>query len=90
MSVGGTVVKPKLLTDQGLSGVLDTTICGDNIYFYDNYTVVFVVTADKNCLVRVKVSEAIQLTTHLSMSADEFYSDDGLVNNFIDRVAALL
>lgn len=70
MQVGGKTVRPKLLTDSGVKDQLNTSVCGDNIYYHTNRTIVFVVTAQDTCLVRVKVTESIQLTTHLSIDAD--------------------
>jgi hypothetical protein len=47
--VGGKVMKPILLTDfnnttPGIATQLNVSKCGDNIYFYTNYTISFVVT----------------------------------------------
>ena len=90
VSVGGVRKRPKLLTDSGLNDQIDPTVCGDNIYYYTNRTIVFVVTAEPSCLVRVKLTESIQLTTHLQMNASDFFSSNAMMTNFIDRVAAIL
>lgn len=51
ISVNGVVINPILITDSGVKRNLNPAICGDNIYFYTNYTTHFVVTEDNNCLV---------------------------------------
>lgn len=40
----GIVVDPIPLTDTGLRRQLNKSKCGDNIYFYKNYTTNFVIT----------------------------------------------
>lgn len=40
----GVVVDPIPLTDTGLRRQLNKSKCGDNIYFYKNYTTNFVIT----------------------------------------------
>jgi len=42
--VNGAIQPPILLTDSGLKRTLNTSLCGDNVYFYTNYTIHFVVT----------------------------------------------
>ena len=49
----------------------------------------FVVTGDPKCLVRVTLTNSIQLTAKLDMSIDDFYKNDG-VTLFIDRMCAVL
>jgi hypothetical protein len=44
VQVNGAPMKPILQTDSGLSRTLNTSLCGDNVYFYTNYTIHFVVT----------------------------------------------
>jgi hypothetical protein len=44
VKVNGVLIDPILLVDSGLKRALNTSICGDNIYFYTNYTTHFVVT----------------------------------------------
>lgn len=68
---------------------LNTSQCGSNKFFYTNYTVHFVVTGDPKCLVRVTLTNSIQLTAKLDMSIDDFYKNDG-VTLFIDRMCAVL
>lgn len=68
---------------------MDVTKCGSNKFFYQNYTIHFVVTGDMNCKVRVSLTNTIQLTTKFDMDISKFYSDDG-VTKFIDRMCALL
>jgi hypothetical protein len=38
------MMNPILFTDSGLKRNINTSLCGDNIYFYTNYTTHFVVT----------------------------------------------
>lgn len=47
------------------------------------------VTGDPKCLVRVTLTNSIQLTAKLDMSIDDFYKNDG-VTLFIDRMCAVL
>jgi len=56
IKVNGVVKDPILITDSGLKRPLDKTVCGDNAYFYTNYTTHFVVTEDLNCLVEVSLT----------------------------------
>lgn len=49
VQVRGTEIAPILLTElnsttTGLPSSINTSICGSNAYFYDNYTIHFVVT----------------------------------------------
>ena len=44
ISVNGVVKSPVLIQDTGVARALDTSVCGDNIYFYNNYTTHFVIT----------------------------------------------
>lgn len=68
---------------------MDTSVCGSNKFFYKNYTVHFVITADKNCQVRVSLTNSIQLTARFSMNIDDFFAVDGQTK-FIDRMCAVL
>lgn len=89
VSVGGTVVKPiSLLVNNG-ENPLDTTICGSNKFFYKNYTVHFVITGDLNCLVRVRLTSAVQLSLHFSMNINDFFSNNG-PTRLVDRMCAIL
>lgn len=44
IKVNGVIKDPIMLTDTGLKRSLNKSDCGDNIYFYTNYTTHFVVT----------------------------------------------
>lgn len=96
VSVNNNVIKPILLTDlpgtstPGLQSNLDTTQCGSNIYFYSNYTISFVVTEAQNCLVRVFLSDTVQLTTHFSMNITDFFDNANILTNFVNNLCALL
>ncbi len=68
---------------------MNTSVCGSNKFFYKNYTVHFVITGDPNCLVRVSLTNSIQLTARFEMNINDFFKDDG-VTRFINRMAALL
>ena len=85
-------VKPILLTDgdSGARKSLNPTICGDNYYFYTNYTVHFVLTEEPDCVLLVKVIDTIQLTTRFAMNINDFYSNSSIGTNFIDKLCALL
>lgn len=89
IKVNKVVQDPILLTDGGLKRSLNTSLCGDNIYFYTNYTTHFVVTEDVNCLVEVLLTDNIQLTTHLAMSVNDFFTNSKL-SSFISNLCALL
>lgn len=83
------IVRPiTLLTNNG-ENPLNTSICGSNKFFYHNYTIHFVVTADKNCQVRVSLTNSIQLTARLDMDINTFYAVSG-TTLFIDRVCSVL
>ena len=43
------VQRPILMTDNGFSRSINTSVCGDNLYNYENYTIVFVVTEEPFC-----------------------------------------
>lgn len=85
----GNVIKPISLLDNNGEAGLDTAVCGSNKFFYQNYTVHFVLTADKNCQVRVSLTNSIQLTARFSMDINDFFSNDGKTK-FIDRMCAVL
>ncbi len=89
VKVKGAVMDPILLTDGGLKRNLNTTLCGDNIYFYNNYTTHFVVTEDLNCLVEVLLTDNIQLTTHFAMNINDFFTNSKL-SSFISNLCALI
>lgn len=89
VSVNGAVVKPiSLLANNGENPV-DTTICGSNKFFYKNYTIHFVITGDLNCLVRVRLTSAVQLSLHFSMNINDFFSSNG-PTRLVDRMCAIL
>lgn len=89
VSVAGTVVKPISLLANNAENPLDTTICGSNKFFYKNYTVHFVITGDLNCLVRVRLTSAVQLSLHFSMNINDFFSSSG-PTRLVDRMCAIL
>lgn len=89
IKVNGVAIDPILITDSGLKRNLNTSICGDNVYFYTNYTTHFVVTEDVNCLVEVSLTDNIQLTTHFSMNVNDFFTNN-VLSSFISNLCALL
>ena len=89
VEVGGQTIRPISLLDNNGEGSLNTSLCGSNKFFYQNYTIHFVVTGDPNCLVRVSLINSIQLTARFAMNIDNFFRDDG-VTKFINRMCALL
>ena len=89
IKVNGVVKDPILVTDSGLSRTLDTKVCGDNAYFFTNYTIHFVVTEDRDCLVEVSLTETIQLTTRFSIDVADFFANNKL-SSFISNLCALL
>lgn len=68
---------------------LNTAQCGSNKYFYQNYTIHFVVTGDKNCQVRVTLTNSIQLNARIDMDINDFFAANGQTK-FIDRLCAVL
>ena len=89
IQVKGQTIKPISLLDNNGENPIDNTTCGSNKFFWENYTIHFVVTGDINCMVRVSLTNSIQLTARFSMSIDEFYDMDG-ETKFIDRMCAVL
>lgn len=85
----GTVIKPISLLDNGGEMGLNISQCGSNKFFYQNYTVHFVLTGDKNCQARVSLTNSIQLTARFNMDINDFFSNDGQTK-FIDRMCAVL
>ena len=81
-----TIEPISILENNGEADV-DTSICGSNKYFYFNYTIYFVITG--NCMVRISLTNSIQLTARFAMDIDDFFIQDGRTL-FIDRMVALL
>lgn len=82
------MVDPILLTDGGLRRSINTSKCGDNIYYYTNYTTNFIIT-EGDCLVKVELIESIQLTTHFAMTPSQFFVNT-VMSSYIDNLCALL
>lgn len=83
------IVKPITLLDNNGENPLDTSICGSNKYFYQNYTIHFVITGAKDCQVRVSLTNSIQLNARIDMDINLFFASDGQTK-FIDRMCAVL
>ena len=77
IQVQGQTIKPITLLDNDGETPLDTAVCGSNKFFHKNNTIHFVVTGDINCMVRVSLTNSIQLTARFSMDIDDFFSNDG-------------
>lgn len=82
-------IKPIYLVDGGPQRSLNTSVCGDNIYFFSNYSIVFVITETPNCLVRISLIDSIQLTTRFVMNASQFFVPT-VFSSFITNLCALL
>ena len=89
VEVNGVVIKPITLLDQFSEEYMSNTTCGSNKFFYDNYTIHFIVTGASDCIVRVQMTNSIQLTARFNMDINDFYSIGG-ETLFIDRVCAML
>jgi len=92
VSVGGVPFQPIIMTNTDGSGLrrqINTSVCGDNIFYFSNRTIQFVVTEDPNCVVTITLSDSIQLTTHFAMNASDFFSDT-VMSGFISNLCALL
>jgi hypothetical protein len=87
--VNGIKMKPIALINGNLSRPLNTSLCGDNIFFYDNSSISFVVTEDSGCLVKIFLTDSIRLTTHFAMNISEFFSNS-VATSFINNLCALL
>ena len=48
-------VRPILKTDSGFRRSLNTSVCGDNLYDFENYTIIFVVTEDPECFLHISL-----------------------------------
>ena len=73
----------------GLRRLINVTKCGDNIFFFSNKTIQFVITEDPNCVVTISLSDSIQLTTHFAMNASDFFSNT-VMSSFLSNLCALL
>ena len=82
-------VRPIPLEDDSAEAGLDVTVCGSNKFFYQNYTIHFVLTGHIDCQVRVSLTNSIQLTARFAMDINDFFDNDGKTL-FIDRMCALL
>ena len=87
--VGGKTIKPISQLDNNGQNNISNSTCGSNKFFYENYTIHFVVTGAKDCLVRVSLTNSIQLTARFEMDINDFYSIGG-ETLFIDRMCAIL
>lgn len=85
----GVTVKPISLLDNGGENSIDTTVCGSNKFFYDNYTIHFAIHEGSDCRVRVSLVNSVQLTARFDMPIADFFANDG-ATTFINRMSALL
>ena len=58
ISANSEIVNPIVLVDTGLKRPLNTSICGDNVYYYSNYTTNFVITED-DCVILMELVETV-------------------------------
>lgn len=63
--------------------------CGANNFHYTNGTIEFVVNGKENCQVRVRLASYIQLSVRISISIDDFYTNNG-ETLFITNICAYL
>jgi hypothetical protein len=87
--VNGVVNKPITLLDNNGESALNTAVCGSNKFFYKNYTIHFVVTGDLNCLVRVRLTNSVQLSMLFSININSFFSTNG-PTRLVDNMCAIL
>lgn len=87
--VDDVTIKPISLLDNNSQNGVNVSKCGSNIFFFKNYTIQFVVTGDINCLVRVTLTNSVQLTLHFAMNINDFWSVNG-PTRLVDRVCAVL
>ncbi len=87
--VNKKIIDPVVITDSGLKRNLNTSICGDNIYFYTNYTIHFVITEDRSCLIELSLTDSIRLTTHFATTTTDFFANNA-ISSFISKLCALL
>ena len=62
-------VKPISLLDNNGENPIENDTCGSNKFFFENYTIHFIITG-QNCMVRVSLTNSIQLTARFMMSID--------------------
>lgn len=84
----GKIMNPIPITDNGTQRQLNLSICGDNVYYYANYTSHFVIT-QKNCKVKLQLVDSVQLTTHFIMKPEEFFQNT-VMSSYINNLCALL
>lgn len=88
VQANGVTIKPiSLLNDNG-EDPLNLTQCGSNKFFYYNRTIEFVVTGASDCMVRVSLTNSVQLTLHFAMNINDFYQTNG-TTRLVDRICAL-
>ena len=87
--VNDLTIKPISLLDNNSQNGVDVTKCGSNVFYFRNYTIQFVVTGDVNCLVRVTLTNSVQLTLHFAMNINDFWNVNG-PTRLVDRVCAVL
>lgn len=88
IQANGVTVQPITLLNSGPQNPVNVSQCGSNIFFYRNYTIQFVVTGDPNCMVRVSLTNSVQLTLHFAMDINTFWSTNG-PTRLVDRVCAV-
>lgn len=82
------MIRPISLLDNNGQIDLNTASCGSNKFFYQNYTIHFVVTGDPSCLVRVRLTSVVQLTMRFAMNINDFFNTGG-PTRLVDRMCAI-
>ena len=75
--------------EQNIDLTTMVNVCGANIYDFKNSTITFVINSQANCILKVRTIDAVQLTIPLTVSIEEFYSNDGQTA-FIDKISTFL
>ena len=90
--VNGQRQSPIITTDITASHLrreLNTSLCGDNIYFLKNSTIKIVVTSAQDCLITLSVADSIELSATFDITPSAFMTDS-VMNSYIDNIANLL
>ena len=90
--VNGQRQSPIITTDITVSHLrreLNTSLCGDNIYFLKNSTIKIVVTSAQDCIITLSVADSIELSATFDITPSAFMTDS-VMNSYIDNIANLL
>ena len=90
--VNGQRQSPIITTDITVSHLrreLNTSLCGDNIYFLKNSTIKIVVTSAQDCIITLSVADSIELSATFDITPSAFMTDS-VMNSYIEKIANLL